>query len=1179
MRHLCIVLFSFLLSTSIFAQQNNSLTELHATKVINLKFEKIPNSEVIKDMSKQGITLNIYMGNLSYQASVRQKVNLAELSKEYRFTHLSDRNVDIGLLKDIEADYIPESARHDDGTVDLAITFSTELSETDRNTFLNQNDGRQINSFSNGQVLVFNVSKNRVQDILNEPFVQHVEFKEDEIKRLNYENKIVQGAHYVHQTSIPGMELDGSGVVVGVGDGGNLGNHIDFENALLEETSEYSVSFGDHGDHVAGTIGSKGNLDPRQSGFAPGAGLIIEKTSNVFWKSREYHNDYGMVLTNNSYGSPHNCDENGAYNYTSFELDKQLREMPNLMHVFAAGNAGAATCSGFPKGYKTVLKYYGAAKNVLTVGSVHENLTIANSSSRGPAKDGRLKPEVCGVGVNVLSNGRDFDYHTLSGTSMAAPSVTGSMALMYQKYEQNTGEIARGDLMKAIVCNSADDLGVKGPDYKYGYGLVNAFRAINTIEEERYFLGAVENTGISNHTITVGENVSEAKFLLYWNDKESNSNPEKALVNNLDIQIIAPNGEVILPWVLNHNSNDVDLSPTRKKDILNNIEQVTIENPMAGEYTLVVTGTEVPFGPQEFAITYEVNKADVNLLFPAGGESLVPNDQYNIVWAANSDNDNTFKLEISYDNGLTWDLLVDQIPSEDRTYKWRTPEIVTQCAKIRVSINNTDLISTHENAINILGKPKNLVAIPVCKETIRLVWEDSDNSADSYVVYMLNGGRMEIVMETEQKFADVEYNYEEGRDYWFSVANKSYLGNLGERTKAISSQSWYNHPCDRENDGKVIDIFGMLNGREFTEISLGEEGVGVLIENNGSNDLTDYNVSMRVNNQGTLKEKFTGTLSSGEEQLYTFENTYDFSAVGSYLIDTWISHPLDDSHYNDSLVGQFEVIQLPNEPIQLPLTFDFEEENDFYFYETQIGLGELTHFDFMRTESQASAFVGFSGNSRYIMIENNEQAVGEGNSYMITLNMSELSENSGVSLDFDAMVVSENLTESGALWLRGSDQDEWIKVTNLDNTLEWKNYSEIDVHSLLRENEQSVSKSTQIKFTFSAEGVIALDNITLRNSQFANNSTVELETSFSNVYPTLVQTDFSLDIESRTDTSAKIVIVNSNGQIVSKMEENVVSGKNIFTISDLENQPSGMYFVTIDVDGQKEVQKVTKASL
>ena len=120
---------------------------------------------------------------------------------------------------------------------------------------------------------------------------------------------------------------------------------------------------------------------------------------------------------------------------------------------------------------------------------------------------------------------------------------------------------------------------------------------------------------------------------MYWNDKESNSNPEKALVNNLDIQIIAPNGEVILPWVLNHNSNDVDLSPTRKKDILNNIEQVTIENPMAGEYTLVVTGTEVPFGPQEFAITYEVNKADVNLLFPAGGESLVPNDQYNIVWA------------------------------------------------------------------------------------------------------------------------------------------------------------------------------------------------------------------------------------------------------------------------------------------------------------------------------------------------------------------------------------------------------------------------------------------------------------------------------------------------------------------------------------------------------------------
>ena len=1176
MRHLCIVILSIMLSTSIFAQQNNSLTELRATKAVSLQFETIPSAKKIEQLSSKGITLKTYLGNNSYLAIARQKIDLNSMANEFGFFQILNKNINAELLQDIKADHIPNYAKHSDGTVDVAITFSDELSREDLNAFIAQNDGKLIRSFSNGQVAVFNVSKNKVQNIIDEPFVQNIEFEEEEVARLNYENKIVQGAHYVHQTSIPGMELDGSGIVVGVGDGGNLGEHIDFENALLEETTEYATNFGDHGDHVAGTIASKGNLDPRQSGFAPGAGLIIEKTSNVFYKSREYYDDYGMVLTNNSYGSSFNCDENGAYNYTSFELDKQLREMPHLMHVFAAGNNGAATCSGFPKGYQTVLKYYGAAKNVLTVGSVDENLEIANSSSRGPAKDGRLKPEVCGVGVNVLSNGREYDYHSMSGTSMAAPSVTGSMALMYQKYEQNTGEIARGDLMKAIVCNTADDLGVKGPDYKYGFGLVNAFRAINAIEDERYFLGQVENAATTNHSITVGAGVVEAKFLLYWNDKETTSNPDKALVNNLDFQIITPTGEVILPWVLNHESNEVNMSPSRKVDGLNNIEQVTISNPVPGEYTLVVKGTEVPFGPQEFAVTYEVNEEEVNLLFPAGKESLVPNDQYNIVWAANMDNENTFKLELSLDNGLTWDLLVDQIPANHRTYKWRTPETITQCAKMRISVNNTGLTDTHDATFNILGKPKNVLAIPVCKETIRLVWEDVDNAADSYIVYMLKEGKMEVFAETTQKYADLEFNFEEGKDYWFSVANKSYLGNLGERTKAISAQSWFDHPCDRENDGKVVDIFGMLNGREFTSISLGEEGVGVLIQNNGSNELTHYNVSMRVNNQGALKEKFTGVLPSGGEQLYTFENRYDFSEVGSYSIDTWISHPLDDLHYNDSLVGQFEVNQLPNEPVQLPMTFDFEEE-EFYYFNTQIGLGDLTHFDFVKGDASASASVGVNGNTKYLSIENNEQSSGEGNSYMMTLNMSEYDTQKGLMLDFDAKVASENLTESGALWLRGSDQDTWIRVMYLDNAMAWEKYADIDINSILNDNNQNLSTSTQVKFTFSAAGMVAIDNVTIRAAE-NNVATEQAKDPMATVYPNLVQNDFNLDIQSEKDTSAKIAIVNSNGQIVREMEENLVFGENNFTFSDLSNQPSGMYFITIEVEGQREVQKLTKAS-
>ncbi len=1180
MRHLCTVLFSLALIVNISAQSKSSISDLRASNVVNLTFKSLPTAAQAEALAKEGITLLSYKQDNTYTALVGAKTSLDKLTNDFDFEYdLQKSSKSLSLTSDVAADHIPAHANHNNGTVDVAITFTTEFSEDAINTFLNENDARLLQSFSNGQVAIVNVAKDKIENIVSEPFVQHAEFKEADVESLNYQNKILQGAHYVNRNAIPGMELDGSGVVIGVGDGGQLGDHIDFDDMLLSETTEYVERFGAHGDHVTGTIGSKGNLDARHSGFAPGAGLIIERTTNAFFKSREYYDDLGMVLTNNSYGSLFDCEKNGAYNYTSFELDKQLREMPNLMHVFAAGNDGVATCDGYPKGFQTILKYYGAAKNVLTVGSVDEDLVIAGSSARGPAKDGRLKPEIMGVGVNVVSTGRDQNYYINQGTSMAAPSITGSMALMYQKYEQDTGEIARGDLMKAIVCNTADDLGVSGPDYQYGFGIMNTFRAVRTIENENYYLGAVENAQDNDYIIQVEAGATEAKFLLYWNDKEITSNPEKALVNNLDFQIIAPNGDVILPWVLDHTSSKVDQMASRKVDNLNNIEQVTIDNPMPGEYRLVVKGTEVPFGPQEYAVAYEVSEPEVMLMFPAGGESLVPDERYEITWLANKSNENSFKLEVSLDNGMTWDLIVDNIPAEHRNYTWRTPNLTSQCAKIRVLVHNTSLQHEHDAAINILGKPVNFKSIPVCQETIRLAWEEN-NTADSYLVYMLKDGKMEVVAETDQKFADIEYDYEEGEEYWFSVANKTNLGNIGERVVAISATSRFDFPCDRENDGKIGDIFGIANGREHTATSLDEEaGIGVLVQNNGNNELNDYNVSIRINGAGTLKEKATTNLNRGEEHVYEFDNKFDFAEVGTYAIDTWISHPLDQSHYNDSLVGQFQIKQLPNEPVVFPLAFDFEESEDFYYHKSQIGLGDLTHFDFFNQETSASSvFVGGTGNSRHLVMENNEQTTEDGNSYVVTVNMSEVKEGDKPNVSFDAKLVSQNLIENGAVYLRGSDADQWVKIMNLENTLEWEQYENVDILDYLGEAGQNLSTSTQVKFTFSGEGSFSLDNIVFDNISITAGLSLGEVTNMANVYPNIVQNDFTLDIEGQDIGEAKISIVSGNGQILSEKEENLVSGNNIFNYSELQNQAPGIYFVTIEVGSRREVKKVTKVS-
>lgn len=1177
MRLISTLLFVCALCTTTFAQSNKSLQELRGGQSISLQFETIPTSKDFAQLKKMGIQLNNYLGNNTYAVNISKDAQLDTATKMFGATESSQKRAYTGIVEDIEADYAPSHAVHNNGTVDISVVFNEQLSQKVIDAFILEYKAKLIRNISNGQVVEFNVPSENVESILSEPFVQNVEFKEEEVTKLNYENKSIQGVHYIHNNSIPGMELDGTGVVIGVGDGGKLGNHIDFDAKVLFETENYAQNFGEHGDHVAGTIASRGNLDPKQSGFASEAGLIIEKTSSIIYGSQDFYNNYGMVLTNNSYGSSFNCETNGSYNHTSFTLDQQLRDMPHLMHVFAAGNNGNSTCDGFPQGYSTVLKYYGSAKNVLTVGSVDEGLSLANSSSKGPVKDGRIKPEICGVGVNVLSNGRENDYLSMNGTSMAAPSVTGSMALMYQKYEQDNGEIARGDLMKAIICNSADDMGVEGPDYRFGFGLVNTYRAVKTIEEERYILGAVENSQKSNHIITIPDGVEEAKFLLYWNDKEVTANPDKALVNNLDVEIISPNGEIILPWVLNHTSTNVDEPAKRGKDNLNNIEQITLQNPVPGEYRLVVKGTEVPFGPQNFVIVYELSQEEVLLTFPAGKESLVPDESYMLSWISNRGNTNTFKLEFSLDGGITWNLIEDQISADQRTYNWVTPNVISQDAKVRVSMNSTELQHCNETSFNILGKPQNVKAIDVCKETIRLVWEE-ENTADQYVVYMLREGSMQLIGETSQKYMDVEYAFEEGKEYWFSVANKMSLGNIGERTTAISATPKYELECDRENDGKLIDIFGMTNGRELTSNSLEESsGFGVLIQNNGNNELSNYDMAIRINSSGVIKEKYSGSLASGEEVEYEFDNTYDFSEVGVYNVDAWLSHPLDVLHYNDSILGQIQIKQLPNEPLELPVLFNFEQAEDFYHHEPQIGLGNLTHFDFTKGERLAESYLERMDGMNYIVLENHERTMSEqpSNAYVMTLNMADQDMGTDIYLSFDMKVKSEDLAVGAVLWMRGTDLDKWIQVEEISNDREWKTWEGYNIKEVLSENGQIMSTSTQVRFSLAGAGTISIDNISL-NTENKPYLVENEEISFANVYPTLVSNDISLEIENENHTNASVAIVSSNGQIMHKSEENLDFGKNIFTYNQTQNLQPGMYFLTIKLGSHTEVKKFSK---
>ena len=119
-----------------------------------------------------------------------------------------------------------------------------------------------------------------------------------------------------------------------------------------------------------------------------------------------YVTDYGMVITNNSYGDNIECGYYGTYDLYSRMLDQMAFDYPNLQHVFSAGNSGANTCTPFLPSYHTVLGGYQSAKNVITVGATNDSGAIASFSSRGPVKDGRIKPEIVSMGQFVHHLGR-----------------------------------------------------------------------------------------------------------------------------------------------------------------------------------------------------------------------------------------------------------------------------------------------------------------------------------------------------------------------------------------------------------------------------------------------------------------------------------------------------------------------------------------------------------------------------------------------------------------------------------------------------------------------------------------------------------------------------------------------------------------------------------------------------
>lgn len=276
----------------------------------------------------------------------------------------------------------------------------------------------------------------------------------------------------------------------------------------------------------------------------------------------------------------------------------------------------------------------GVAKNILTVGAVNEvssysvpgDVTMSSFSGWGPADDGRIKPDIVGKGVSVYStdDDNDSDYATYNGTSMAAPNVTGTCALLQQHYQTTHSSAPMlAATLKGLVLHAADEAGsATGPDYIYGWGLMNAERAAELISFDSYGNNVIDEQVLSDGgTYTRNIHTDGTKPLrvtICWTDPDGtpvSSNPlnnrTPMLVNDLDLKI-TENSTTYYPWKLDPD-NPSNAATNSTENNVDNVEQVYIASPMAGTYTIEVShdGT-LSGGSQAFSIIVSGNSECVD---------------------------------------------------------------------------------------------------------------------------------------------------------------------------------------------------------------------------------------------------------------------------------------------------------------------------------------------------------------------------------------------------------------------------------------------------------------------------------------------------------------------------------------------------------------------------------------
>ena len=500
------------------------------------------------------------------------------------------------------------------------------------------------------------------------------------------------------------LGLYGAGQIVVVGDTGvSTGNeatmHSDFRGHFHKGTwgggtcgswEDYYA----HGTHVAGSVLGSGVMDGAitsthsyagtNAGIAPEA-LLWAWGFCSDWSglpdTDPYSDYYGVMYSDdprvrvntNSWGYD---TTSGTYNAFSRETDRFIWDHPDMVVLFSAGNDGEDDNSdgivdddsmGVPAGAKNVITV-GASENYRMSGGYNpggpcstygtcwpydfpanpvkddrlsdDSSGMVGYSSRGPVKDGRLKPDIVAPGTNIVSaryQGGSADplwgiyndwYSYCGGTSMSAPLAAGASAIVREFYTVTHGIDPTSALVKATLINGAYDMTpgqyrdedptgahddvIRRPDVNQGWGRIDLRRTlVYTLPHTLWFYEHTPGltTGQTYSTsLTVNGDTHPLRVTLAWSDYPGIEATHGALVNDLDLEVVAPGGATYYGNDIFDGLLDGDVDRT------NNVEGVDFASSAPGTYLIRVRAYNVPQSSQPFALVVSGDMGAVGYL-------------------------------------------------------------------------------------------------------------------------------------------------------------------------------------------------------------------------------------------------------------------------------------------------------------------------------------------------------------------------------------------------------------------------------------------------------------------------------------------------------------------------------------------------------------------------------------